>query len=59
MYSTAMHIILHILNIFVLIKTWSYSAYEIKNNNNKISGIVSIVLQVAVFVLIVYLLYRQ
>lgn len=59
MYSTAMHIILHILNIFVLIKTFSYGMYEIKVNNNKMGGIVSIVLQIIVFLLIVYLLYRQ
>lgn len=59
MYSTAMHIILHILNIFVLIKTFSYGMYEIKVNNNKVGGIISIVLQIIVFLLIVYLLYRQ
>lgn len=59
MYSTAMNIILHILNIFVLIKTFSYGMYEIKVNNNKVGGIISIVLQIIVFLLIVYLLYRQ
>ncbi len=59
MYSTAMHIILHILNIFVLIKTFSYGMYEIKVNNNKVGGIISIVLQIIVFLLIVYLLYRH
>ena len=59
MYSTTMNIILHILNIFVLIKTFSYGMYEIKVNNNKVGGIISIVLQIIVFILIVYLLYRQ
>lgn len=59
MYSITMHIILHILNIFVLIKTFSYGMYEIKVNNNKIGGIISIVLQMIVFSLIIYLLFRQ
>ena len=59
MYSITMHIILHILNIFVLIRTCSYSMYEIKVNNNKIGGIISIVLQIIVFSLIIYLLFRQ
>lgn len=59
MYSTAMHIILYILNIFVLMKTFSYGMYEIKVNNNRIGGIISIVLQIIVFLVIAYLLYRQ
>lgn len=59
MYSTAMNIILYILNIFVLMKTFSYGMYEIKVNNNRIGGIISIVLQIIVFLVIVYLLYRQ
>lgn len=59
MYSTAMNIILYILNIFVLMKTFSYGMYEIKVNNNRIGGIISIVLQIIVFLVIAYLLYRQ
>ena len=57
MFYTAMNIILNILNVFVLIKTFSYSFYEIKTNNNKSGGIISIVTEVLVFLLVLYLLW--
>ena len=52
-----MNIIINILNIIVLFKTFSFGLYEIKTNNNKFGGIASIVVEVFVFVLILYLLW--
>lgn len=56
MFYTIMNIILNILNVFVLVKTLSFSIYEIKNNN-KLGGVISIILEILVFILILYLLW--
>lgn len=57
MFYILMNIIINILNVIVLIKTFSFGLYEIKTNNNKFGGIASIVVEVFVFVLILYLLW--
>lgn len=57
MFYILMNIIINILNIIVLFKTFSFGLYEIKTNNNKFGGIASIVVEVFVFVLILYLLW--
>lgn len=57
MFYILMNIIINILNVIVLFKTFSFGLYEIKTNNNKFGGIASIVVEVFVFVLILYLLW--
>lgn len=56
MFYTIMNIVLNILNVFVLIKTLSFSIYEIKNNN-KLGGVISIIFEILVFILILCLLW--
>ena len=58
MFYTIMNIILNILNVFVLVKTLSFSIYEIKNNN-KLGGIISIIFEILVFILILCLLWLK
>lgn len=40
-----MTIFVFLIGLYVLIKTVSYGIYEIKNNNNKFSGILVIVIR--------------
>lgn len=56
MFYIIMNIIINILNVIILIKTLSFSVYEIKNNN-KMGGVISIIVEIVVFVLIFYLLW--
>ena len=57
MFYNLMNIAINILNIFVLIKTFSFSLYEIKTKNNKFGGVISILLEVIIFLLILYLFW--
>ena len=56
MFYIIMNIIINIFNVIILIKTLSFSVYEIKNNN-KMGGVISIIVEIVVFVLIFYLLW--
>ena len=40
-----MNIFIFFIGIYILIKTVSYGLYEIKNNNNKLVGILVIVIR--------------
>jgi len=55
MFYSVMSIVLNILNLIVLIKGISFSMYEIKNNNNKFGGVVTIITGIIVFGLILYI----
>ena len=57
MFYTIMSIVINILNVVVLIKGFSFSIYEIKNNNNKFGGIITIITGVIVFALLIYILW--
>jgi len=59
MFYIITNIILIILNIIVLIKTFSFGIYEIKNNNNKLGGVLSIIIEIFVFILIFYIIFTS
>lgn len=57
MFYTIMDIVLNILNIIVLIKTISFASYEIKTNNNKFGGVLTILIEAIVFGLMLYIIW--
>lgn len=51
------NIILSILNVMILFKTFSYAIYELKTNNNKLGAIVCFTTGIIAFFLIIYALW--